>query len=249
MKTTISLPHLSIASLDAYNMQLQRLIAKRTTLAEHSEDALATLVAVSSRFSDSISTPRKVRSNKTKADRLRDRAFLHFKHRLLAELYSSDTATLQHAASVMQVLKKIGVNLYNRKNIFETMDIELLVDRLTRSENQPSLAALGLEEAVANLTARNNEFNSLVEQQRAAVEKLKKLPSPTAMRRELESAIRNAWKYVDAQIIINPNTGWEDVKTAIGSLNGTTNSVEKRRLTFLHKRKAKAKAQRETPKE
>ena len=239
MKNITSLCHLPVSTLLSYGNDLQFYIIRHADAADLEEQQYTTFLATKQKFEEGYNKERRSKINLKKTDNFRDQAFLYLKHLVLAGCYSPKEEVQQEAEKVKQLIYSIGPTLYRRKFIFETTDINKLLFQLKEKYYAQAIELLSLDEAITNLDETNKDFeNSDFERGIERFER-KQIPTPTRERKAYEYAIRGLWEYIDAQAIVNPQSGWVSVKKHVEMLNANHKTQLKRHYTFIKKRKEK----------
>jgi 5-carboxymethyl-2-hydroxymuconate isomerase len=239
MKKTALLPRLSVSSILSYTDEMLHYVNQYVEPSLLDSERYLAVVEAKQRFEKGFNMSRRSNINIKQADANRDRAFLHLKHLVLAGCYSAKEEVQQAGEKVKQLMERLGFTLYRKRYATETADINKLVAQISDEYYQQAIHLLNLQEAIDSLAKANEDFfDSDFE---AGIERTerKKITPPSRVRRSFEQAIRGLWEYIDAQAIINPQSGWIQTKKAVELLNDRYSAELKRHYTIIRKRKAK----------
>lgn len=245
MKKTALLPRLSISSIIGYTDEMLDYVNLYVAPSPLDSERCIAVVEAKQRFEKGFNMSRRSNINLKQADTARDRAFLHLKHLVLAGCYSAKEEVQQAGEKVKQLMERLGFTLYRKRYNTETAEINKLVAQISDQEYHQAIRLLSLQDAIRSLAEANSFFfDSDFE---AGIERTerKKITPPSRVRRSFEQAIRGLWEYIDAQAIINPQSGWVQTKKAVELLNAKYSAELKRHYTIIRKRKAKEGANAE----
>lgn len=239
MKKTALLPRLSINSIIGYTEEMLYYVNLYVDPSQLDSERYPAVVEAKQRFEKGFNMSRKSNINLKNADANRDRAFLHLKHLVLAGYYSAKEDIQQEGEKVKQLMERLGFTLYRKRYTTETADINKLVSQISDEYYQRAIHLLNLQDAIDSLAKANEEFFDC--DFKAGIERTerKKTTPPSRVRRSFEQAIRGLWEYIDAQAIINPQSGWLQTKKAVELLNAKYSAELKRHYTIIRKRKTK----------
>lgn len=241
MRNTAALTRLSVSSLLSYVDEMLHYIDHFVDASELDTECYLAVVQAKQLFEKGYNMSRRGNIDLKKVDANRDRAFLYLKHLVLAGCYSPKEEVQLEAEKIKQLMEHIGLTLYRRRYLFETVDINKLVFQISESYYDEAIRMLDLREAIDNLAEANRIFDSsdfTATKERGA---RKDIAPPSRLRKAFERAIRELWEYVDAQAIINKQSGWVKAKNAVELLNDRHTAQLKRHYTFIKKRKEKMK--------
>lgn len=133
-----------------------------------------------------------------KADKERDKVFAGLKNylRACAGVPLLPNATL--AVELYEVFKLNDIALDKKSYADQSVLLNKLIEDLEKSENKTKLAKLHLETTFEDLKAKQTAFETLVSSQTEANAELRQTKSASAIRNDLEKAIRNYLNFVTA---------------------------------------------------
>lgn len=245
MEKTMSLSHQSVGSLLSYGDEVQQYILQYVDPTALDAEQYTAFAAAKQEFEKGYHKKRKSDINLKKVDNRRDRAFLYLKHLVLAGSYSPNEEVQLEAEKIKQLLEHLGVTLYRKRYVAETADINKLLYQISEEYYKQAILRLNLQEAIDYLAEANADFFD--SDFAAAKERgeIKEIIAPTRVRKAYEYAIRGLWKYIDAQVIVNQQPSWIQVKKTVEMLNAKYSAELKRHYTIIRKRKAKEGANAE----
>ncbi len=155
-------------------------------------------------------------------DNKRDRIFSAIKYLLRGYKAFQKEPTLTPADDLYKIIKKHGLGIDRLSYSEETAKMQKLLEDLELAENQTKITTLHLTEMVADLKTTQQEFELLYSQQAEENANLHSLPSASAVRKDLEKALRN---YFNLLTVMKEQPDWkmlysdinEQVKTAVNS--------------------------------
>lgn len=133
-----------------------------------------------------------------KADKERDKVFAGLKNylRACAGVPLLPNATL--AVELYEVFKLNDIALDKKSYADQSVLLNKLIEDLEKSENKTKLAKLHLEATFEDLKAKQTAFETLIASQTEANAELRLTKSASAIRQDLENAIRNYLNFVTA---------------------------------------------------
>jgi 5-carboxymethyl-2-hydroxymuconate isomerase len=239
MKKTVSLPRLSVVSLVSYGDELASVLEKHIEAPLLDNDRHHTFTEAKAIYQKGYMTSRRSNVDLKKADANRDMAFLHLKHLVLAGCYAADEEVRVLAEKIKRLIERFGISLNKKRYIIESGSLIGLIINIQKPEYEQEVASLNLQTAirsleVAQIAFENEDLNKVKEKT-----DLKEILPPTRSRKAYEYAIRGLCEYIEAQVIVEPNSSWSTVKRHVERINGQYTAQLKRSKTFRNKRKAK----------
>lgn len=141
------------------------------------------------------------------ADLVRDNNHRSLKNILSGFAGFGGTAKGTAAAALLQVFANMG-SIYELSYADESAVIDKLLTALTLPTNEAYITTLGLQSEVEALSVAQTNFESLYLEQAAANAELRKQPSASSIRHELEGALRDYYAFVSSMRNIAP---WDDL--------------------------------------
>lgn len=130
------------------------------------------------------------------ADEERDKVFTSFKNFLWGYRQIPTMPNADKAEKLYELIKSFGTDIDRLSYAEETAQLKKLIEELEKSEYKAMLTALGLEATFTELKQKQLHFEQIYSEQAEANADLRKLPSATAIRRELEKALRTYFDYL-----------------------------------------------------
>lgn len=149
------------------------------------------------------------------ADEARDKAFSALKGFLYGYQMLSSVPNWDKAKDLYAVIKQFGTDIDRLSYSTETAQLTKLIEALETPDNKAKLTALSLTTAFDDLKTKQETFETLFATQAEANAELRKLPSATAIRKELEKALRT---YLDFLKVMKSQPVWEDLYQDINEL-------------------------------
>jgi hypothetical protein len=239
MKKTALLPRLSVSNIISYSDEMLHYVNQYVEPSQLDSESYLAAIEAKQRFEKGFNMSRRSNINLKNADANRDRAFLHLKHLVLAGCYSAKEEVQHESEKVKKLMEHLGFTLYRKRYVAETADINKLIYQISEEYYKQAIRLLNLQEAIDNLAQANADFDKKDIARADERGERKKIAPPSQVRRSFEQTIRTLWEYIDAQAIINPQSGWVQTKKAVELLNDRYSAELKRHYTIIRKRKAK----------
>jgi hypothetical protein len=154
------------------------------------------------------------------ADKKRDTPFGNIKALSKATASINGLANQQAAADVVKVLEMHGMNLDRLSYADETAQMNKLIDALDTEEMQANLTALNLLPTFTEMKQAQTDFETLYAEQAEENAELRMLPSASALRRELEKALRAYFNLLTAMQNV------EEWKAIYAEINEIVKSIQ-----------------------
>lgn len=130
------------------------------------------------------------------ADEARDKAFVSVKNFLWGYQQVS-SAPHSDKAKEFELIKGFGTDLDRLSYSAESAQMKKLIEELEKTEYKAKLTALSLTTAFTELKTKQENFEQIYAEQVEANADLRKIPSATALRRELEKTLRAYLDFVN----------------------------------------------------
>ena len=148
------------------------------------------------------------------ADEARDKAFVSVKNFLWGYRQVS-SAPHSDKAKEFELIKGLGTDLDRLSYSAESAQMKKLIEELEKTEYKAKLTALSLTTAFTELKTKQENFEQIYAEQVEANADLRKTPSATALRRELEKTLR---AYLDFVNIMKVQKDWEGVYQEVNEI-------------------------------
>ena len=125
------------------------------------------------------------------ADRTRDNLFSGIKKFLKGYEKLPSLDNYQIAMDVLSIFKTLGLDLDKLSYSAETAQMKKLIEELEKPETLNKLSALNLETIFNQLKTAQADFEAIYAEQAEANADLRQLPSASAIRKNLEVAVKN----------------------------------------------------------
>ena len=119
------------------------------------------------------------------------------------------------AKELYELIKGFGTDLDRLSYSAESAQMKKLIEELEKTENKTKLTALSLTTVFTELKTKQENFEQIYAEQVEANADLRKTPSATAFRRELEKTLR---AYLDLVNIMKVKKDWERVYQEINEI-------------------------------
>lgn len=149
------------------------------------------------------------------ADEARDKAFVSVKNFLWGYRQVSSAPHSDKAKELYELIKGFGTDLDRLSYSAESAQMKKLIEELEKTENKTKLTALSLTTAFTELKMKQENFEQIYAEQVEANADLRKTPSATVLRRELEKTLR---AYLDFVNIMKVQKDWEGVYQEINEI-------------------------------
>ncbi len=149
------------------------------------------------------------------ADRKRDKIFSGIKAYIMGYSKLEYLPNYQYAKDLYRILKQFGLGLDKLNYAKETAKIKILIEELNKVDNKNKITALNLDIALTEFKNANDLFESLYAEQAEANSDLRALPSASAMRKNLESALNDYFLLLEGMKRVE---GWEGIYYDINEL-------------------------------
>lgn len=114
-----------------------------------------------------------------------------------------------------ELIKGFGTDLDRLSYSAESAQMKKLIEKLEKTEHKAKLTALSLTTAFTELKTKQENFEQIYAEQVEANADLRKTPSATALRRELEKTLR---AYLDFVNIMRVQKDWEGVYQEVNEI-------------------------------
>ena len=148
------------------------------------------------------------------ADEARDKALVSVKNFLWGYQQVS-SAPHSDKAKEFELIKGLGTDLDRLSYSAESAQMKKLIEELEKTEYKAKLTALSLTTAFTELKTKQENFEQIYAEQVEANADLRKIPSATALRRELEKTLR---AYLDFVNIMKVQKDWEGVYQEVNEI-------------------------------
>lgn len=149
------------------------------------------------------------------ADEARDKAFSALRNFLWGYHQLSIAPNADKARELYEIIKTYGTDMDRQTYSTQTAQLKKLIEDLDKSENKEKLTALGILPALEDLKTKQEAFENLFAEQSEANAELRKTPSATALRKDLEKALRT---YLDFLKVMKSQPVWKDLYQDINEL-------------------------------
>lgn len=149
------------------------------------------------------------------ADHERDVAYSNLKAFLNGYRQLPSAANHQAAEDLYNVFKDFGLDLDRLSYSSQTAQMKKLIETLELTENRQKITALSLDAAFTEMKAKHEAFEQIFADQAEANADLRQMASATAIRKELEQALRT---YLNLLKALKGVPGWEMVYSDVNEL-------------------------------
>ena len=239
MEKSLSLFRLNTSMLAAYGSELVHILTNPSLESFRNNEHIALFLEKHAQYVGSFTVMRRSSEPLRKLDRNRDRAFLRLRYLVIAALYSSSEDDVRRAKLLMGIIKSCGNRLNAKRDMQETLDIQLLLLRLDTESANSAIEELGLKEALNELESAQSLFYEASKRKIYQRNELQQTPPPSSLKKEYAAAIREIWLFVEAMTVIAPSEAWTRTLSNIEAKNSEYRAKMKHQKTFRDKRKAK----------
>lgn len=149
------------------------------------------------------------------ADEARDKAFSSLKNFLWGYRQVSSVPNADQAGELYEVIKLFGTDIDRLSYSAQSAQMKKLIEELDKPENTMKINALSLSTAFMELKTKHQHFEQLYTEQAEANSDLRKMPSATAIRRDLEKSLKS---YLDLISIMKTQPDWADFYQEVNEL-------------------------------
>ena len=149
------------------------------------------------------------------ADEARDKAFSSLKNFLWGYRQVSSVPNADQAGELYEVIKLFGTDIDRLSYSAQSAQMKKLIEELDKPENTMKINALSLSTAFMELKTKHQHFEQLYTEQVEANADLRKMPSATAIRRDLEKSLKS---YLDLISIMKTQPDWADFYQEVNEL-------------------------------
>ncbi|MDO4229793.1 MAG: DUF6261 family protein [Capnocytophaga sp.] len=149
------------------------------------------------------------------ADRERDQVFVNLKNFLFGYHQLEIAPNADKAKDLYEVIKLFGTNIDRLSYSAESAQLKKLIEEFEKPENIAKFTALSIQPVVAELKSKQEAFETLFTEQAEANADLRKQPSATTLRKELEKALRT---YLDFLAVMKLQPNWDNLYQDINEL-------------------------------
>ncbi len=149
------------------------------------------------------------------ADEARDKAFSNLKNFLWGYRQVSSVPNADQAGELYEVIKLFGTDIDRLSYSAQSAQMKKLIEELDKPENTMKINALSLSTAFMELKTKHQHFEQLYTEQAEANANLRKMPSATAIRRDLEKSLKS---YLDLISIMKTQPDWADFYQEVNEL-------------------------------
>lgn len=149
------------------------------------------------------------------ADEKRDKSFVSIRNFLNGYRQVPSAIHADKAEELFTILKGFGTDIERLNYAEETAQMKKLIEEFDKEANKEKLTALSLATAFEELKKHQQDFEKLFAEQAEANSELRKTPSASTMRRELESALKT---YLDFLSVMKNIAPWTDLYQEIYEL-------------------------------
>ena len=149
------------------------------------------------------------------ADEARDKAFSNLKNFLWGYRQVSSVPNADQAGELYEVIKLFGTDIDRLSYSAQSAQMKKLIEELDKPENTMKINVLSLSTAFMELKTKHQHFEQLYTEQVEANADLRKMPSATAIRRDLEKSLKS---YLDLISIIKTQPDWADFYQEVNEL-------------------------------
>ena len=149
------------------------------------------------------------------ADEARDKAFSSLKNFLWGYRQVSSVPNADQAGELYEVIKLFGTDIDRLSYSAQSAQMKKLIEELDKPENTIKINVLSLSTAFMELKTKHQYFEQLYTEQAEANADLRKIPSATAIRRDLEKSLKS---YLDLISIMKTQPDWADFYQEVNEL-------------------------------
>ena len=149
------------------------------------------------------------------ADEARDKAFSNLKNFLWGYRQVSSVPNADQAGELYEVIKLFGTDIDRLSYSAQSAQMKKLIEELDKPENTIKINVLSLSTAFMELKTKHQHFEQLYTEQVEANADLRKIPSATAIRRDLEKSLKS---YLDLISIMKTQPDWADFYQEVNEL-------------------------------
>ena len=149
------------------------------------------------------------------ADEARDKAFSNLKNFLWGYRQVSSVPNADQAGELYEVIKLFGTDIDRLSYSAQSAQMKKLIEELDKPENTIKINVLSLSAAFMELKTKHQHFEQLYTEQVEANADLRKMPSATAIRRDLEKSLKS---YLDLISIMKTQPDWADFYQEVNEL-------------------------------
>ena len=149
------------------------------------------------------------------ADEARDKAFSNLKNFLWGYRQVSSVPNADQAGELYEVIKLFGTDIDRLSYSAQSAQMKKLIEELDKLENTIKINVLSLSTAFMELKTKHQHFEQLYTEQAEANANLRKMPSATAIRRDLEKSLKS---YLDLISIMKTQPDWADFYQEVNEL-------------------------------
>ena len=149
------------------------------------------------------------------ADEARDKAFSNLKNFLWGYRQVSSVPNADQAGELYEVIKLFGTDIDRLSYSAQSAQMKKLIEELDKPENTMKINVLSLSAAFMELKTKHQHFEQLYTEQVEANANLRKMPSATAIRRDLEKSLKS---YLDLISIMKTQPDWADFYQEVNEL-------------------------------
>ena len=149
------------------------------------------------------------------ADEARDKAFSSLKNFLWGYRQVSSVPNADQAGELYEVIKLFGTDIDRLSYSAQSAQMKKLIEELDKPENTIKINVLSLSAAFMELKTKHQHFEQLYTEQAEANANLRKMPSATAIRRDLEKSLKS---YLDLISIMKTQPDWADFYQEVNEL-------------------------------
>ena len=150
---------------------------------------------------------------------------LEEKYRAYDEVYTKQTFSgkgksvaepnADQAGELYEVIKLFGTDIDRLSYSAQSAQMKKLIEELDKPENTIKINVLSLSTAFMELKTKHQHFEQLYTEQAEANANLRKMPSATAIRRDLEKSLKS---YLDLISIMKTQPDWADFYQEVNEL-------------------------------
>ncbi len=149
------------------------------------------------------------------ADEARDKAFSSLKNFLWGYRQVSSVPNADQAGELYEVIKLFSTDIDRLSYSAQSAQMKKLIEELDKPENTMKINVLSLSTAFMELKTKHQHFEQLYTEQAEANADLRKMPSATAIRRDLEKSLKS---YLDLISIMKTQPDWADFYQEVNEL-------------------------------
>lgn len=162
------------------------------------------------------------------ADRERDQVFVNLRNFLFGYHQLEIAPNADKAKELYEIIKFFGTNIDKLSYSAESAQLKKLIEEFEKPENKAKFALLSIEPIVAELKSKQEAFETLFAEQAEANAELRKQPSATTLRKDLEKTLRT---YLDFLEIMKSQPQWnglyQDVNELVKSARNSSQTATK----------------------